>query len=185
MAKHCDSFLSHCKSSNNLSSALLHSGEKLVWSVRILLESLQYVLKMYIQYLSENQGSIQFRCRIVGLFMKQSLFRRHNYDIAVYRIYCDYWNGCFQRWIFFSKCRNVCHAPIKREYIEKSTRYQFQGGGKALLFSSDELFPYSLTDLHEQQYQFHHGVKKIKRRAWFLMMVMYCAMCHMIYLLQN
>ena len=58
------------KSFNNLSSTLIHSGQKLVWSVRILLESLQHVLKMYTWYLSENQASIQFRCRIIGLFLK-------------------------------------------------------------------------------------------------------------------
>ena len=156
------------KSFNNLSSTLIHSGQKLVWSVRILLESLQHVLKMYTWYLSENQASIQFRCRIIGLFLKRSLFRRHDFDIVVYRIYCDYWNGCFQHLNFVSKYRNVSHVPIKKEYTEKSTRCQFQGGGKALLFSSDELFPYSLTDLHEQQYQFHHGVKKNQKESLVL-----------------
>ena len=134
MVKHCDSFLSHCKSSNNLSSALIHSGEKLVWSVRILLESLQYVLKMYTYYLSENQGSIQFRCRIVGLFMKQSLFRRHNFDIAVYRIYCDYWNGCFQHLNFFSKCRNVCHALLRENILRNQPDTNFKVVEKLFCF---------------------------------------------------
>jgi hypothetical protein len=66
---------------------------------------------------------------------------------------------------FFSKYRNDSHAPIKQEHIEKSTRCQFHGGGKALLFSSDELLPYSLTDLHKQQYQFLHGVKKNQKQS--------------------
>ena len=83
------------KSFNNLSSALIHGGENLVWTVRILLESLQHVLKMYTWSLSENQASIQFRCRIIGLFLRQSLFRKHDFYIAVYRIYHDYQNGCF------------------------------------------------------------------------------------------
>jgi len=66
------------KSSNNLSSALIHGGENLGWTVIILLESLQHVLKMYTWSLSENQASIQFRCRLVRLFLKQSLFRKHD-----------------------------------------------------------------------------------------------------------
>jgi hypothetical protein len=39
---------------NNSSSALIHGGEKLGWTVRFLLESLQHVLKMYTWSLSEN-----------------------------------------------------------------------------------------------------------------------------------
>ena len=156
------------KSFNNLSSALIHSGEILVWTVRILLESLQHVLKMYTWSLFENQASVQFRCRIVGLFLKQSLFRKHDFDIAVYRLYCNHQNGCFQHLGSVSKYRNDSHAPITEEYTEKSTRCQFHGGGKALLFSSDELLPYSSTDLHEQQYQFRHGVKKIQNESLVL-----------------
>jgi hypothetical protein len=39
-------------------------------------------------------------------------------------------------------------------------RFNFYGGGKPLIFSSDELLPYASTDLHEQQYQFLRCVKK-------------------------
>jgi hypothetical protein len=45
-------------------------------------------------------------------------------------------------------------SHIKKELAEKSTRYQFLGGGKALLFSSDELLAYASTDFLEQHYQF-------------------------------
>ena len=83
------------KSSNKLSSALIHGGKELGWTVRILLESLQHVLKMYTWSLSENQASVWFRCRLVGLFLKQSLFRKHDFDILVYRIYHGYQNVCF------------------------------------------------------------------------------------------
>ena len=54
------------------------------------------------------------------------------------------------------------------ERPEKSSKYQFRGGGKALLFSFDELFPYALTDLHEQQYQFLQGVKKKQKQSLVL-----------------
>jgi hypothetical protein len=46
------------KSSEFLPSILIHAGENLVWSIRILLECLQHVLKMYTWSLSENQASI-------------------------------------------------------------------------------------------------------------------------------
>jgi hypothetical protein len=147
------------KCSNNLSSALIHGGEKLGWTMRILLESLQHVLKMYTWCLSENNASVEFRCRLVALFLKQTFFRKHDFDILVDRIYHDYQNVCSQHLKHFSKYRNDAHAPIKEECTETSTRCQFHGGGKALLFSSDELLPYSSTDLNEQQYQFLHGVK--------------------------
>jgi len=84
------------KISNNISSTLIHGVEKLGWTVVILLESLQHVLKMCTFSLSENQASIQLRCRLIGLFLKQSLFRKHDFDILVYKIYHDYPNVYFQ-----------------------------------------------------------------------------------------
>ena len=58
------------KSFKILTSTLMHGGEKLAWTIRILLESLQHVLKMYTWSLSENLASVQFRCRLVGLLLK-------------------------------------------------------------------------------------------------------------------
>ena len=48
------------KSFKILTSTLMHGGEKLAWTIRILLESLQHVLKMYTWSLSENLASVQF-----------------------------------------------------------------------------------------------------------------------------
>src|ERR1700729_1713407 len=59
-----------------LPSILIHAGEKLVWALRITLESLQHPLKMYTWSLSENQSSVNFRCRITGLFLKRSFFQK-------------------------------------------------------------------------------------------------------------
>jgi hypothetical protein len=38
--------------------------------------------------------------------------------------------------------KNNYHTAIRDKNSEKPTKYQFFGGGKALLFSSDELVPY-------------------------------------------
>ena len=66
------------KSFKILASTLIHGGENFAWTIRILLESLQHVLKMFTWSLSENQASIQFRCRLIGLMLKQSLFRKYD-----------------------------------------------------------------------------------------------------------
>jgi hypothetical protein len=150
-----------------LTSTLVHGGEKLAWTIRLLLESLQHVLKMYTWSMSENQASIRFKCKLIGLLLRQSLFRKHDFAILVYKVYCDRRNLYFWHLNFFSKSTNNLYEHIK-EHTEKSTRYQFYGGGKALLFSSDELLPYVSTDLHEQQYQFLQCVTKKQKQSLVL-----------------
>src|SRR5882672_3882407 len=90
------------KSFKILTSTLIHGGKILVWTIRILLESLQHVLKMYTWSLSENQASIQFRCRLIGLLLKQSLFRKHDFAVCLYKVYHDYQNLGFWHLKFFS-----------------------------------------------------------------------------------
>jgi hypothetical protein len=48
----------------------------------------------------------------------------------------------------------------KGSHLKKSHQFHFYGGGKALIFSSDELFSYSSGDLQDQQYQFLRCIKK-------------------------
>src|SRR6202167_1316827 len=156
------------KNFNILTSALIHGGEKLCWTMRILLESFQHVLKMYTWSLSENQASIQFKCRLIGLFLRQSLFKKHDFDVLVYSIYHDDQNVCFRHLIFFSNQKNQFHTPTREGHTEKSTKYQFHGGGKALLFSAYELLPYSSSDLYKEQYQFFYGVKKNQKQGFIL-----------------
>jgi hypothetical protein len=112
---------------------------------------------MYAWSLSENQASIQFKCRLIGLMVKQSLFRKHDFAAWVHQIYHDYQNWSFWQ---LKKYSINSHTHIKEEYSDKSTRYHFYGAGKALIFSSDELHPYASAELHEQQYQFLRCVKK-------------------------
>jgi hypothetical protein len=125
-----------------LTSNVMHNAEKLVWTIRILLECLQHVLKMYAWSLSENQASIQFKCRFIGLMLKQLLFRKHDFAALVHRIYHDHQNWCFLQ---LKKHSNNSHTHIKEEHSDKSTRFHFYGGGKTLIFSSDELRPYVLS----------------------------------------
>src|SRR6202042_3108042 len=124
------------KSIKILTSTLVNGVKKMGWTIRILLESLQHVLKMYTWSLSENQTSVQFRCRLIGLLLKQSLFRTHNFDVLVYKLYHNHQNACIWNFYFFPQYKNGSHAHIRDEHTKKSTRYQFHGGGKALLFSS-------------------------------------------------
>ena len=101
------------KSFNILTSTLTHGGENLVWTIRILLESLQHVLKMYTWSLSENQASIQFRCKLIGLLLKQFLFRKYDFALLIHRVYHDYQNLHFWHLNFFSNYRNDSHRHIK------------------------------------------------------------------------
>jgi len=151
----------------NLTLTLIHGGEKLGWTIRLLLESLQHILKMYTWSMFENQSSIQFRCKLIGLLLRRSLFRRHDFVLLVDKVYHDHQNLHFWDLKIFSKSRNDSYTHIK-EHAEKSTRYQFHGGGKALIFSADELLPYASSDLHEQQYQFLHCIMKKQKQSLVL-----------------
>jgi hypothetical protein len=78
--------------------------------------------------------------------LKQSLFRKHDFAAYVCRIYQDYHKLCFQHLKIFS---NGSHG-YRRKEISKPNRSEFYSGGKALIFSSDELHPYASADLHKQ-----------------------------------
>jgi hypothetical protein len=84
---------------------------------------------------------------------------------VVYKLYHDYQNLCFWHLKIFSNDKKFSCAQIREEHSEKSNQFQFYGGGKALIFSSDELLPYASTDLHEQQYQFLQCVKKDNKQS--------------------
>ena len=140
-----------------MTSALTHGGGKLGWAIRIVLGCLQHVLRMYTWSLSESQASIQFKCRLIGLLLKKSLFRKHDFAAWVYRLYHCHQNLVFQ--IFLAYRFGYC-AQIREEHSKISNQFHFYGGGKSLIFSSDELLPYALADLQEQQYQFLQCVKK-------------------------
>src|ERR1700733_9487947 len=153
------------KSIKNLTSTLVNGVEKMGWTIRILLESLQHVLKMYAWSLSENQTSVQFRCRLIGLLLKQSLFRKHDFAICVYKVYHDYQNLGFWHLKFFSNYKNNSHTHVREDDSQKSTTFQFYGGGKSSIFLSDELCPYTSDDMHEQQYQFLQCIKKDNKQT--------------------
>src|SRR6267154_917223 len=147
------------KGSKHLISILIQGGEKLCWTIRILLKSFQHVLKMYTWSLSENLTSVQFRCKLTVLLLKQGLFKKHDFAVYLYKLYHGHQNLCFQHLRFFSADKIVPQTQIKEQFKE-SNQFQFYGGGKALIFASDELLRYALTVLHEQQYQFFRCVKK-------------------------
>jgi len=148
------------KSFKYLTSTVMYGGEKLGWGIRNLFECLQHAIKMYTWSLSENQASIQFRCKLIALLLKQSLFRKHDFTACLHKLYCSHQNMCFGHFRKYSDGRSNFHVPTSAKDCKKSNKFQFYGGGKPLIFSSDELLPYMLTDLHEGQYQFLQCVKK-------------------------
>ena len=148
-----------------MTSAVTHGAEKLAWTIRILLECLQHILKMYAWSLSENQASVQFKCRLIALMLKQSLFRKHDFAVWVYQIYHDYQNQCFWQ---LKNYLNISSVHTKEEYSDKSIGFHYYGGGKVLIFSSDELCLYVSADLHEQQYQFFQCVKQNDKQKIYI-----------------
>src|SRR5882762_2814738 len=122
------------KITKNLTSAVTHGAEKLAWTIRIVLECLQHILKMYAWSLSKNQASVKFKCRLIALMLKQSLFRTHDFAVWVYQIYHDYQNPCVWQ---LKNYLNISSVHTKEEYSDKSTGFHYYGGGKALIFSSD------------------------------------------------
>jgi hypothetical protein len=117
------------KSFNFLTSTLMHGGDKIGWAIRNLFECLQHALKMYVWSLSENQASIQFKGRLIVLFLKQPLFRKHDFTACVYKLHCGHQNMCFSHFINFSDGRSNFHIPTGADDCKKSNKSQFYTAG--------------------------------------------------------
>jgi hypothetical protein len=138
----------------NLTSHLIYGGNQLAWAIRIALECLQHVLKLYTWLLSENQMSINFRCRLAGLFLKQCLFRKHDFAALVYKLYRSDHNLHCQHLELFPTYEKHFYCRNPERPSDSLNHFECYGGGKALIFSSDELLPYASANLNEKQYQF-------------------------------
>src|ERR1700683_3027007 len=62
----------------------------------------------------------------------------------------------------FLTCKHNLSTKVAKESFDSSNpnTFGYYDGGKALVFSSDELLTYVSVDLHEQQYQFIRCIKK-------------------------
>ena len=138
---------------------LLCSMEKSGFSIKIFMESLQHALKMYAWSLSENQASVKFKCRLIGLFLKQSLFRKHDFAICVYKLYLGSQKSSFWYLKLFPNEKTNFNIQIKENHLNRSNGSYFYGGGQALIFSSEELLPYTSNGLPELQYKFFRCIK--------------------------
>src|SRR6202047_1301118 len=49
-------------------------------------ECFEHVFMMFSWALSENQASIQLKCRLTALFLKQSCFRKHDFVVYVHNV---------------------------------------------------------------------------------------------------
>jgi hypothetical protein len=126
------------ESFQKLTSTVVCGGEKIGWSIRIILECLRHVFEMYAWSLSESWASIQLKCKLTVLFSKQSFFRKHDFAIYEYKLRHSSQNLHLK--IFSYNNKNSALMQTKEENPTKSHQFHFYGGGKALIFSSDELF---------------------------------------------
>ena len=119
------------------------------------MESFHHVSKMYAWSLDENQTSVKFRCKLIGLFVKQSSFSKHDFAVCVYKLYlASSWHSRN----FISDKQPNFNVQIRENHSSRLTEFELYGG-QALIFSMDELLPYALTDLSEPQYKFIQCVK--------------------------
>jgi len=147
------------KKKEDLTLYLMYGAKKLGWSIRIALECLQHVLRMYTYLLSENQMSIHLRCQLTGLYLKQCLFRKHDFATLVHKLRCSGQNLDCRHKDLFPEYQKHLHGKNLQRTSESPNRFEFYGGGKALVFSSNELYPYVSTKLNEQQYLFLRCVR--------------------------
>jgi hypothetical protein len=68
-------------------------------------------------------------------------------------------NPLFWHLKLFSDYKCNSYQQVRDRNSNKSNRSHFYGGGKALIFASDELLPYASNDLN-QKYQFIQCIKK-------------------------
>jgi hypothetical protein len=134
---------------------LLHCMEKFGLVIRISMESLQHVLKMYAWSLSENQAFIEFRCRLIELFL----------TICVYKLYLDSQKPSSWHIRLFSDKQTNFSIQIRENHPSKLNKHVFHGGGQALIFSTDELLSYTSTNLSELQYKFLRCVKICNKQS--------------------
>src|SRR6202050_5286791 len=66
---------------------------------------------------------------------------------------------------------SICthRKSFEHEVVDASLKtpstHKFYGGGPSLVFSSDELLPYTSTNLHEKQYKFLQCVKTENKKT--------------------
>ena len=138
--------------------------EKLGFGIKIVMESLQYVLKMYAWSLSENQASVKFRCRLIELFLKQSLFRKHDSAICVYKLYLGSQKSSFWHLKLLPDEQTNFNVQIRESHLNRSNGSYFYGGGQALILSSEEL-PYASHGLLKLQYKFLQYIKICNKQS--------------------
>ena len=133
--------------------------------LKIVMESVQDILKMYAWSLSENQASVKFRCRLIELFLKQLLFRKHDFAIYVYKLYLGSQKSSFWQLKLFPDEKNNFNVQIRENHLNRSKGSYFYGGGQALMFSSEELLQYVSNDLPELQYKFLWYIKICNKQS--------------------
>jgi hypothetical protein len=80
---------------------------------------------MYTWSLSENQASVMFKCRLIAFFLKQSLFRKHDFAVYLYKLWHDSQKVLFWHWKIFPDYQHHSHAQIGEYQSDKSKIFIF------------------------------------------------------------
>ena len=101
--------------------------------------------------------SKRFTVLFLIAFHCMQVYSYRNPHIDVYRGHVAYHGEIFGY--------KYSHSFMNKGSSGKSTRNDLYGGGKPLIFSSDELCPYASKDLQEEHYQFLQCVKKDNKQG--------------------
>ena len=123
---------------------------------------------MYTFALSESQMSVTLKCRTIALYLKQSVFLKHDFDVYLHKVLSSTRTLHFHPFFSLNSCPlSTFSQPIFDEHTSdfspgETAKYNCIGGGRQLVFSLDELAQYALTSITEKQYKFVQCLDKDK-----------------------
>jgi hypothetical protein len=97
------------------------------------------------------------------------MFLKHDFAAYVYKVVSSADTLPFHFVFGLNNHRPTVSSPILDGHTSDSTaqttKYEYIGGGRRLVFSSEELDQYTLTNMVEKQYKFIHCLSKDKAQA--------------------
>ena len=136
----------------------------LAWSAK---NGLRHIFEMHTFTLRESWTSVTLKCRMIALFLKESVFLKPDLAVYVYKVVSSSETLHFHSVFGMNNCSPpTVLSPIldsnTSDSTVQTTEYEYIDGGCQLVFSSDKLAQYALTSMVEKQYKFIHCLNKDK-----------------------
>jgi hypothetical protein len=108
----------------------------LAWTARNLFQGFRYILEMYTFTLSETQTSVALKCRIIALFLKQSVFLKHDFDVHLHKVVSCARTLHFHSFFSLNNCPpSILSQPTFDGHTSdpspgENSKYDYIGGGR-------------------------------------------------------